>query len=126
PRNGQYALGGSLMGWSRMTSLSGGQRRRLRAAYQGINPMVYGRYGVRQWTAALPRTRVVIKDPFAMLSLPVLVELTGALPVLIFRHPGAILASYRRMGWRDDLNEVASIDVGLARSEISTLDDVDR
>ncbi|MGL5828208.1 MAG: hypothetical protein ACRC0L_01405, partial [Angustibacter sp.] len=28
------------------------------------------------------------------------------LPVLVYRHPGAVLASYRRMGWQPDLAEL--------------------
>lgn len=109
PRGGSYALGGSLEGWARLTSLTKAQRRRVRLAYRGWNPMVYSRYGHRQALAALPGRRVVIKDPFALLSLPALTVATGAHPVLLYRHPGAVLASYRRMGWTADLGEIAVI-----------------
>lgn len=109
PRGRQYALGGSLDGWARLTELTSGQRRRLRLAYRGLNPWVYSRYGSRQWAGPLPGTRLVVKDPFAMLSVPAVVEATGAVPVLVYRHPGAVLASYRRMGWRPDLGEVRAI-----------------
>ena len=113
PRGRQYALGGSLPGWARLDELTAGQRRRLRLAYRGWNPWVYSRYGSRQWAGPLPRTRLVVKDPFAMLSIPAVVAATGSVPVLVHRHPGAVLASYRRMGWRPDLGELkAVVDVG--------------
>ena len=51
---------------------------------------------------------MIVKDPFAMLSLPAIVEATNALPLLVFRHPAAVLASYRRMGWSADLAEVGA------------------
>lgn len=44
-----------------------------------------------------------------MLSLPAVRDLTNATPVLIYRHPGAVLASYRRMGWSPDIAEVEPI-----------------
>jgi hypothetical protein len=109
PRGRQYALGGTVAGWARLTDLTPRQRRLLRSAYRGWNPWVYSRFGTRQWAGPLPRTRLVVKDPFAMLSLPSVVRATGALPVLVYRHPGAVLASYRRMQWQPDLEELAAI-----------------
>lgn len=109
PREGQYALGGSLDGWVRLTTPSSRQRRALRLAYRGWDPRVYSRYGLRRWAAPLPWTRLVVKDPFALLSVPAVVRCTGATPVLVFRHPGAVLASYRRMGWAPDLAELRAV-----------------
>jgi hypothetical protein len=108
PRGHQYGLGGSLHGWSRLTVLTRRQRLVLLSAYRGLNPFVYSRYGHRQWAAPWPGTRVVVKDPFALLSIPAVRSATGAVPVLIYRHPAAVLASYRRMGWTADLDEVAA------------------
>ena len=71
--------------------------------------MVFSRFGARQWAGPLPWTRVVVKDPYALLSMPAVVAATGATPVLVYRHPGAILASYRRVGWHPRLDEVAAI-----------------
>ena len=51
--------------------------------------MVYSRFGARQWAGPLPRTRVVVKDPYALLSMPAVAAATGATPVLVYRHPGA-------------------------------------
>jgi hypothetical protein len=48
----------------------------------------------------------VVKDPFAMLSMPAVARSTGTTPVLVYRHPAAALASYRRMGWEPDLDEL--------------------
>lgn len=109
PRGRQYALGRTLPGWAELTALTPRQRRVLRAAYRGRNPFVFSRYGRRQWAAPLPWTRLVVKDPFAMLSVPPVREVTGASTVLLYRHPGAALASYRRMGWAPDTAELAPV-----------------
>lgn len=109
PRGRQYALGGTLVAWTRLAQPSPRQRRALRTAYRGVNPWVMSRYGRRQWSAPLPWTRLVVKDPFALLSTPAIARLTGATPVVVVRHPGAVLASYRRMGWSPDLAEVAPL-----------------
>ena len=71
--------------------------------------MVFSRFGARQWAGPLPQTRVVVKDPYALLSLRTVVAATGATPVLVYRHPGAVLASYRRVSWSPRLDEVAAI-----------------
>lgn len=109
PRGSQYALAGTLTGWTDLQRPTGRQRTALRTAYAGLNPLVYSRYGTRQWAAPLPMTRVVVKDPFALLSLPAIAEVTGARAVIVVRHPGAVLASYRRMGWSPDLDELDPI-----------------
>ena len=106
PHHGQYGLAGTIQAWARITEPTPKQRSAMRAAYRARTPKVYGRYGHRQWAAALPWSRIVVKDPFAMLSIAGLYAATSALPVLVYRHPGAVLASYRRMGWRPDLAEV--------------------
>jgi hypothetical protein len=109
PRAGQYGLGGSLHGWTRLNEPTEQQRRNLCRCYAGRNLRGYSRFGIRQWAAPLPWTRVVVKDPFALLSIPAVVAATGALPVLVYRHPGAVAVSYRRMGWRPDTAEIASL-----------------
>ncbi|MER7073566.1 sulfotransferase [Terrabacter sp. NPDC000476] len=109
PRGRQYALGRTLPGWASLESLTPRQTRALRSAYRGTNPWVYSRYGRRQWAAVLPGTRNILKDPFAMLSLPAVARATGASTVLVYRHPGAALVSYRRMGWQPDLEELAPV-----------------
>lgn len=106
PRTRQYGLGGTLSGWAELTDPTPRQTRALRSAYRGTNPFVLSRFGRRQWAAPLPWTRVIIKDPFALLSMPAVVAATGATPILVYRHPGAVLVSYRRMGWSADLDEV--------------------
>ena len=109
PRGRQYGLGGTLHGWTRLTDPTRRQRWLLRAAYGGWNPFVYSRFGTRQWAGPLPGTRMVVKDPYAMLSMPAVARTTGAVPVLVYRHPGAVLASYRRVEWRPRLDEVERI-----------------
>ena len=109
PRGRQYALAHTLPGWASVQTLTRRQSRALRSCYRGLNPMVYSRYGRRQWAAPLPGTRTIVKDPFAMLSLPAVVGATGARAVLVYRHPGAALTSYRRMGWQPDLEELQPV-----------------
>lgn len=108
PQVGQYRLGGTLQGWTRLDALSARQLTALRLAYAGLTPRVYGRYGHKQWAAAWPGTRTVVKDPFAMLSVATVASVTSALPVLVYRHPAAVLLSYRRMGWFPDVAQVVA------------------
>lgn len=119
PRGRQYALAKTLRGWVELTAPTAKQQRALRAAYAGRTPWVYSRYGRRQWAAPLPWTTLVVKDPFAMLSLPAVIRETGARPVLLYRHPGAALASYRRMGWTPDTAELAPV-VAAHRARLGT------
>jgi len=107
PRGRQYALAGTLTAWTRLELPNPRQRRALQTTYRGLNPRTYGRYGRNQLRGPLPGTRIVVKDPFAMLSVPAITSVTGARGVQLYRHPGAVLASYRRMGWRGDVEEMA-------------------
>jgi hypothetical protein len=109
PRGRQFALGGLLTAKVRRTEFSAAETRVLRRCYSGREPRILSRYGVRQWAAVLPNTRMIIKDPFALLSLRAVYEATGATPVLIYRHPAAVLASFRRMGWVADTAEVVAL-----------------
>lgn len=106
PRDGGYGLAKTIDGWIRMIDPSPRQRRVLRLAYAGRNPLCFGRYGRRQWAAPLPGTRVIVKDPFAILSMRAIASTTRARIVLVYRHPAAVLTSYRRMGWTHDLDEL--------------------
>jgi hypothetical protein len=76
----------------------------------------FSRYGLRQWSAPFPRTRIIVKDPFALLSLATIGRLTGAVPVVLVRHPAAVLASYRRMGWSPDIDEIVALGAKPPRS----------
>ncbi|KRF04710.1 hypothetical protein ASG88_21110 [Nocardioides sp. Soil777] len=116
PRGRQFALAGTVHEWTRLTQESAHQRRILKRAYAGWDPRVYSRYGRRQWAAPLPGSRMIVKDPFALLSLPMLARVTGAVPLVVHRHPAAVLASYRRMGWSPDLEEVRVIVDAVRRS----------
>ncbi|MDQ6687335.1 MAG: sulfotransferase [Actinomycetota bacterium] len=109
PRGRQWGLAHTLTGWTEIVEVTTTQRLALLAAYRGLSPWAFSRYGRRQWAAPLPWTRVVVKDPFAMLSIPAVVRVTGAVPILLYRHPGAALASYRRMGWGPDLDELRPV-----------------
>lgn len=112
PRSGQFALGGTLDGWVELEHPSPQQARLLRRCYSGREPRVLSRYGERQLQAALPWGTTVVKDPFALLSLPCIVALTQAVAVVVYRPAVAVLASYRRMGWQADTAEVRALPGG--------------
>ena len=109
PRDGQFALGGRLHGWARLEDPDAGSVRVLRRVYAGREPRTYGRYGVRQWRCAAPGTSLIVKDPFALLSIRAVSESTGAIPVVVFRSAVANLSSYRRMGWTADTDEFRAL-----------------
>lgn len=106
PKAGQLALGGTLDGWAQLDQLTDGQRRFLRRCFRGFEARAYSKYGVRRPLAPLPWVSIVVKDPFALLSVPAVVHATNSVPVVIYRHPGAVLASYRRVGWLADTDEM--------------------
>jgi hypothetical protein len=109
PRGRQFALGGKLTSWTRRESFSSAEATTLRRCFAGREPRTFSRYGIRQWAAPLPSTTVIIKDPFALLSIRAIHEVTDTVPVLLYRHPAAVLASYRRMGWTADTDELVSL-----------------
>lgn len=123
PRGSQYGLARTLTGWTQLRQPNPRQLRVLRSAYRGLNPWVYSRYGRRQLLGPLPWSRMIVKDPFAMLSVASVQRVTGATVILVYRHPGAVLSSYRRMGWQPDVGEVRSI-VHLAGSEGLDVSDI--
>lgn len=106
PRSGQFALGGTVGSWVELGEPSAKQGRILARCYRGQELRMFSRYGKDQWLAPLPWSRIVVKDPFALLSVPAIVTATSAIPVILYRHPGAVLASYRRMGWTADTVEI--------------------
>jgi Sulfotransferase family len=109
PRRGQFALAGRLDGWARLDAPDSARARTLRRVYAGLEPRTYGRYGIRQWRAAGPRTTLIVKDPFALLSIRGVCDATGAVPVLVFRSAVETLSSYRRMGWTPDTEEFNAV-----------------
>jgi len=112
PRRGQFALGGTLDGWVQLDDPSAQQVRLLRRCYSGREARVLSRYGERQLQAALPWGTTVVKDPFALLSLPCIVAVTHAVAVVVYRPAVAVLASYRRMGWQADTAEIRALPGG--------------
>lgn len=109
PRGRQFGLAGRLDSWVRREAFADSEAAVLRRCYAGREPRTFSRYGIRQWAAPLPRTRIVIKDPFAVLSLAAVHRATDAIPVLLYRHPAAVLSSYRRMGWTADTEEFTAL-----------------
>jgi hypothetical protein len=109
PRAGQFALGGTVGSWVELREPSAKQSRILARCYRGQELRMFSRYGKDQWLAPLPWSRTIVKDPFALLSVPAIVSRTSAIPVIVYRHPGAVLASYRRMGWTADITEIRQL-----------------
>jgi hypothetical protein len=109
PRGRQFALGGAIDAWVRRETFPPHEAAVLRRCYAGRELRTFSRFGIHQWAAPLPTTRVVIKDPFAVLSIGAVHDVAGALPVLLYRHPAAVLASYRRMGWTADGDEMVAL-----------------
>jgi hypothetical protein len=114
PRPGQYALGGRLHGWVRLVGPDDQVGRTLRRVYAGRDPRTLGRYGHRQWRLAASGGCVVVKDPFALLSIRAVCEVTGAVPVVVYRSAAETLSSYRRMGWTADTEEFATLGASAA------------
>ncbi len=69
----------------------------LSTVYAGRQPLTYGRWGRRQFAAAFAR-HLMVKDPCALLSLPAIVSVINATPVVLYRHPAAVWRSYIRQG----------------------------
>jgi len=106
PRSGQFGLGGTLHSWTELREPSKKQVRTLERCYRGHEVRAFSRYGSHQWLSVLPWSRTIVKDPFALLAVPTIAACTSAIPVILYRHPGAVLASYRRMGWVADTTEI--------------------
>ncbi len=109
PRAGQFGLGGTLTSWTALEHPTPRQVRLLQRCYRGRQIGAYSRYGVNRWSALLPWSHIIVKDPFALLAVPTVVRCTDAIPVVVYRHPGAVLASYRRMGWVADTAEIRAL-----------------
>jgi sulfotransferase family protein len=109
PRSGQFALAGTVSSWVELRQPSPEQKRVLARCYRGHEVRTFSRYGKDQWLAPMPWSRTVVKDPFALLSVPAIAQVTSAIPVIVYRHPGAVLASYRRMGWTADTTEIRAL-----------------
>ena len=124
PRGRQFALAGTLTGWERLDPPTSAQRKSLLRVYRGWEPRAYSKYGARRWAAPFPWVTVIVKDPFAMLSIEAVATVTGTLPVLVFRHPAAVLNSYRRMGWRPDLAETSRVATKLGMPAPDPVDDL--
>jgi hypothetical protein len=57
-------------------------------------------------TGRLRRQRPLLKDPFAVFSIPWFIERLGCQVVVTVRHPAAFASSLRRLGWRFDFADL--------------------
>ncbi len=89
---------------------------------------------VTTWRTRNRGGRAVIKDPFALLSAEWLQERTGAIPIVLVRHPAGFVSSIKRLNWRLDekwllcQQELMAGDLRLFRDELleaTNLDTVD-
>ena len=71
--------------------------------------------GIRNWvrlaqeayaTSKARRTsaRPLVKDPFLLFSVEWFARKSGALPIILVRHPAAFVSSIKRLGWRLDVS----------------------
>lgn len=64
----------------------------------------------RDWeifkTGKLRRLRPLLKDPFAIFSLPWFVERLNCQVVITVRHPAAFVSSLKRLGWHFDFSDL--------------------
>ena len=63
---------------------------------------------VRFTTGRLLNLRPLLKDPFAVLSIPWFVERLGADVVAVIRHPVACISSLKRLDWKFNPTELLS------------------
>lgn len=64
------------------------------------------------------RQRPLLKDPFAVFSIPWFVERLGCQVVVTLRHPAGFASSLKRLGWPFDLSDLLSQPL-LLRDELS-------
>ena len=76
-----------------------GWGRELRAVRSPRDVARMGRDGFRFVWARLKHQRPLLKDPFAVFSLPWFVARWGAQAVVVVRHPAAVVSSWLRLGW---------------------------
>jgi hypothetical protein len=50
--------------------------------------------------------RALLKDPFAVFSIPWLWDRFGCIPIVTVRHPAAVVSSLQRLGWRFDFAQL--------------------
>jgi hypothetical protein len=50
--------------------------------------------------------RALLKDPFAIFSIPWLRERFAYIPILTVRHPAAVVSSLKRLGWRFEFDQL--------------------
>lgn len=64
----------------------------------------------RDWGAfllgRLARSRPLLKDPFAVFSIPWFIDRLGCQVVVTVRHPAAFVSSLKRFGWTFDFNDL--------------------
>lgn len=56
-------------------------------------------------SASLNGQTPLVRDPFALVSLPWFAQRLGARPVMVVRHPAAFVANLREQGWRFGLED---------------------
>jgi len=102
-------------GWGREIRALRTPRDVLRMLRDGL------RWTLGRWAGRRP----LLKDPFALLSVPWLVERLGVQAVVLVRHPAAVVASWLRLGWvvhpRQLLAQPALWEHLLTRDEHATL-----
>jgi len=65
-----------------------------------------GRDWYRFQSGRFSRKRPLLKDPFAVFSIPWFIEQFNCQVVITIRHPAAFVSSLKRLGWQFDFNDL--------------------
>lgn len=88
-----------------------------------------GRDAAVFWTGWALHRRVLLKDPFAVFSIPWFKERLGCAVVVVVRHPAAFVSSLVRLGWSFDFSDLLEQPLlmrdwlGAFRSEMARLNE---
>lgn len=97
-----------------LSDLVAGRARRVRTnpkapLHRKIGRAIFGTLAEREYRAAFRKgisQRLFVKDPFCLFVSPYLIERFDARVVITIRHPGALIVSMRRMGWRPHIGSL--------------------
>jgi hypothetical protein len=89
-----------------LTNLEYPFSREFQAIRTGRDVFRVGRRALRFRRARKLEARPLVKDPFALFSIPWFIERFNYLPIVVVRHPAAVVGSLKRLGWRFDFGQL--------------------
>jgi hypothetical protein len=64
------------------------------------------KYGSAFSAGRLTRRRALLDDPFALMSVPWLVDRLGCVAIVMIRNPVALVGSWRALGWQAEMEDL--------------------